>query len=60
MQRPYANYLSKQRVFIGFQTPSTELVYEDGLWHVGEHCAEILVLANGDQVKQFSQTAIYL
>jgi tRNA 5-methylaminomethyl-2-thiouridine biosynthesis bifunctional protein len=37
-------------------TAINELVYKDGLWHTGEHSAEVLVLANGYQAKQFAET----
>jgi len=38
-------------------THISELHYKEKKWHAGEHSAEILVIANGYQAKQFDQTS---
>ncbi|KTD28792.1 bifunctional tRNA (5-methylaminomethyl-2-thiouridine)(34)-methyltransferase MnmD/FAD-dependent 5-carboxymethylaminomethyl-2-thiouridine(34) oxidoreductase MnmC [Legionella maceachernii] len=64
---PYSGWMDSQALCEQLcQTPGidwypntliSELHFEEKKWHVGEHLAEVLVIANGYQAKQFIQTA---
>lgn len=39
------------------QQPVTRFDYNDDVWQIGDQCADILIIANGEKAKQFEQTS---